>query len=238
MRFGIMQPYFFPNFGHFELINNSQKWVIFDTAQYTAKTWMNRNRIMHPSHSWQYITAKVNKLPLSTQVRDITLVDKEATAREVIGQLTHYKKRAPNYRLVIDMVRAVFADTPSNSLVQLNSNSLNAVCRVLDINFEPILASSIISNIEPCEHSGQWALNITNYFSGSEYINPMGGKHLFRPEEFDSKGIKLLYQPSATTALVSGREDVKNESLSIIDTLMWNEPEFIKQQFSTAVVEA
>ena len=48
MKLGIMQPYFFPYIGYFSLIANTDLWVVFDTPQYTRKSWMNRNRILHP----------------------------------------------------------------------------------------------------------------------------------------------------------------------------------------------
>jgi len=55
MRLGIMQPYFFPYLGHFSLISSVDKWIVFDVTQYTPKTWMNRNRILHPKTGWQYV---------------------------------------------------------------------------------------------------------------------------------------------------------------------------------------
>lgn len=49
MRLAIMQPYFFPYLGHFSLIAASDAWIVFDVRQYTPRTWMNRNRILHPT---------------------------------------------------------------------------------------------------------------------------------------------------------------------------------------------
>ena len=48
VKLGIMQPYFFPYLGHFALIAHTDAWVVFDITQYTPKTWMNRNRVLHP----------------------------------------------------------------------------------------------------------------------------------------------------------------------------------------------
>ena len=60
MKLGIMQPYLFPYLGYFDLINYSDKWIIFDTVQYIRRGWMNRNRILSPQDVWNYI--KLNKL--------------------------------------------------------------------------------------------------------------------------------------------------------------------------------
>ena len=46
MILGIMQPYFFPYIGYFDLINRTDRWIVFDTAQYIRHGWINRNRIL------------------------------------------------------------------------------------------------------------------------------------------------------------------------------------------------
>ena len=56
MRLGIMQPYFFPYPGHFALIASVDRWIVFDVTQYTPKTWMNRNRVLHPASGAMYVT--------------------------------------------------------------------------------------------------------------------------------------------------------------------------------------
>ncbi len=57
MRLGIMQPYFFPYLGHFGLIAACDRWVVFDTCQYTPRSWMNRNRVLHPAEGWTWATS-------------------------------------------------------------------------------------------------------------------------------------------------------------------------------------
>jgi hypothetical protein len=48
VKLAIMQPYFFPYLGHFALISQCEKWVVFDITQFTPKSWMSRNRVLHP----------------------------------------------------------------------------------------------------------------------------------------------------------------------------------------------
>ena len=38
MKLGIMQPYFFPYLGYFELIERTDRWVVFDVVQYNTKS--------------------------------------------------------------------------------------------------------------------------------------------------------------------------------------------------------
>ena len=45
-KIAIMQPYFFPYIGYFQLINAVDEFIIYDNIQYTKKGWINRNRIL------------------------------------------------------------------------------------------------------------------------------------------------------------------------------------------------
>ena len=77
MKLGIMQPYFFPYLGYFDLINYSNRWIIFDTVQYIRHGWINRNRILKPGEDWQYIS-----VPLVKHQREILIKDVEISANQ------------------------------------------------------------------------------------------------------------------------------------------------------------
>ena len=42
----IMQPYFMPYIGYFQLINAVDEFVVYDNIKYTKKGWINRNRYL------------------------------------------------------------------------------------------------------------------------------------------------------------------------------------------------
>ena len=46
MKIVIMQPYFMPYIGYFQLLHASDTFVLYDNIQYTKKGWINRNRII------------------------------------------------------------------------------------------------------------------------------------------------------------------------------------------------
>ena len=49
MKLAVMQPYFFPYLGYFDLINQVDTWIVFDIVQFIRHGWINRNRILHLS---------------------------------------------------------------------------------------------------------------------------------------------------------------------------------------------
>ena len=46
MKIGIMQPYFLPYIGYWQLLNAVNKYVIYDDVNYIKGGWINRNRIL------------------------------------------------------------------------------------------------------------------------------------------------------------------------------------------------
>ena len=73
-RVAVMQPYFLPYVGYFQLIASVDKFIIYDNIKYTKKGWINRNRLLAGG------TDQLFSLPLrsgsdSLQVRDRVLAD-------------------------------------------------------------------------------------------------------------------------------------------------------------------
>lgn len=231
MKLGIMQPYFFPYLGYFELIYRTDFWVVFDVVQYNARSWMNRNRIHHPTEGTQYISAPVRRAGHGTAIRDVRLVDRAAALSRILGQLNHYRRHAPHYDAVVALVRDAFAAAEGDRLVDLNVAGLAAVCRHLDIPFRWSACSDLGVDLSAVEHPGQWALEIADYLGASEYLNPPGGRDLFRPEEWRSRGISLRF-----TSLPTLRYDCRPyafvEHLSILDVLMWISPGNVRAYLS------
>jgi hypothetical protein len=46
MKLAIMQPYFFPYIGYWQLIRAADRFVIYDDVNYIKGGWINRNRIL------------------------------------------------------------------------------------------------------------------------------------------------------------------------------------------------
>ena len=46
MKLGIMQPYFFPYIGYWQLMNAVDRYVIYDDVNFIKGGWINRNRIL------------------------------------------------------------------------------------------------------------------------------------------------------------------------------------------------
>jgi hypothetical protein len=227
VKLGIMQPYFFPYLGYFDIINRSDQWVVFDTPQYVRHGWMNRNRILHPKTGWQYIVVPLKRHSRTESLMKIEISNPGQLQERILGQLTHYNKKAPFFRETALLV-ANSLEKPSQYLARLNVDILERICRYLQIPFRYTFFSELDKLIDPINDPGDWALEISKALGATEYINPPGGEGLFDRKKFHEAGIKLT---------IANLIDFKYECpgcefishLSIIDVLMWNHPRAVKE---------
>jgi hypothetical protein len=223
MKLGIMQPYFFPYLGHFALIAAVDEWIVFDVTQYTRKSWLNRNRVLHPNGGWQYISIPLKNSSIHMKISDAQVADLRVLEQSVLGKMSHYKKRAPYFDQVCDIVRSAFANTPNDSLVSINVSGLRAVCRYLELPFQYRICSQLAIDLPDKLGAGQWAPWIAKKLSAEVYINPAGGRELFDPADFAKAGISLEFLDFSPFIYETPNYQFES-NLSILDVIMWNPP--------------
>ena len=227
MKLGSMQPYFFPYIGYFDLINYTDNWIVFDSAQYTRHGWINRNRIHHPNSGWQYLIVPLKKHGRDIPINKVIIDNTKDWKNKILGQLQHNKKKAPFFKSTMDFVEECFS-VEENSISKLNIYSLERICNILDIDFNYSLFSQTNLGLGPIEEPDDWALRMAEALGAAEYANPSGGRSFFKEKKFMEMGIKLTFrQIPPLKYICEGYEFIPD--LSIIDVLMWNSPEKIKQ---------
>lgn len=235
MILGIMQPYFFPYLGYFDLINCVDRWIVFDTPQYIRHGWINRNRILHPQRGWQYLTVPLQKHKQTTRIMDVRISTREKWQDRMMGQIQHYRQRAPFFAETIGLVDTSIR-LATESICQLNVHILGAICGVLGIGFEPLFFSEMGLHVGDVKGPGDWALHIASALGATGYVNPPGGESLFEKDRFQAEGIKLSIRRFPTFTY-SCPGYVFEPDLSVIDVLMWNPiadvRKFLEQQRSS-----
>ena len=229
MRLGMMQPYFFPYVGYFSLIHATDCWVVFDTAQYRRRAWVNRNRMLSDNkEGWSYIRIPVAHSPRETRICDIRIDDTQAWIDELIDQLQIYRqRRAPHFADVTDWLRATLhkahdIHSPVDFSQTLNI-LLQETCRHISLPFPYQILSQMNLNLPAELPAGEWALEVARQLGAESYINAPGGRELFSPRQFSEASISLQILEPRLTAYRQGRS-VFIPGLSILDLLMWNSP--------------
>jgi WbqC-like protein family len=226
MVLGIMQPYFFPYLGYFDLINRCDEWIVFDTSQYIRHGWMNRNRILHPQAGWHYIVVPVKKHKHGTPINQIEIVPPASWRPHILRHLMHYKKRAPFFRETLQLVEECLT-TETTSLVVLNTRILGLVSAHLGIRWQHEIFSTMHLDLGDIKTASDLAVRMAVALGAEEYINRPGGANQFDRAKFEACGIKLTIQPSFEFTYATPGYTFEPD-LSVIDALMWNSPEVIK----------
>jgi len=219
---GIMQPYFFPYLGYFSLLKHTDEFVLLDSVQFIRHGWIERNRILKQGSGWLYIKVPLIKHPRETLIKDVVIDCSEDWRSKIEAQLQAYRKRAPNYRAVNELVSHVI-DQDETDVVSLNKRALEAVCGYLGITKRLQVFSEMDLVIEKPMAADEWALNIGSALGISEYWNPPGGQSFLDASKYEAAGIDFRIHRVDLQEYDQRRQPFE-PSLSIIDVLMFNSP--------------
>jgi hypothetical protein len=219
MRIGIMQPYFFPYIGYFQLIHAVDEFVIYDNIEYTKKGWINRNRIL-VNGSDSYITLPLKKDSDHLHVKDRSLAEAWPThRRKILNMVRGAYCKAPYFDSVYPAVERAMPESESN-LFGCLLVSLQTIRDYLGIETPLVISSTI-----PIDHhilkAEQKVLAICKARGASEYVNPIGGTGLYDTGQFGRENIQLHFLQSND---ITYRQytDTFVPSLSILDVLMFS----------------
>ncbi|HEY8895653.1 MAG TPA: WbqC family protein [Niastella sp.] len=226
MTVAIMQPYFFPYIGYFQLIQAADRFILFNDVQYIRHGWINRNRILKPGGGIQYIVMPLAAHARETLIKDIAVADADNNRQKVLRQIEHYKKPAPFYKDVRALLGDCFTTSESN-ITQMNAGYLKAVCDYIGISYKIEISSQMNFDYTQVHDAGEWALRMCEQLQATTYINPPGGKGLFDNAKFEQSNIRLQFLQPALKEYDQRRETFE-PGLSIIDVMMFNGPAAIK----------
>lgn len=225
MKLVIMQPYFLPYLGYFDLASMADFWIVYDVSPYIRHGWMNRNRILHPVSGSQYITAPVKKHRLGTPIHQIELAAEVDWKTRLFRQLEHYRMDAPHYAAVVDWLKDTLAES-DHRLARLNTGLFQRICDRVGIKTPIRIFSEMNLQLGPVHSTEDLALAICREVGATEYINRPGGAAQFDRNTFAAQGIKLTIQSFTSMEYACGRFRFEPD-LSIVDVMMWNSPESI-----------
>lgn len=223
----IMQPYFLPYIGYFQLINSVDQFVVYDNVQYTKKGWINRNRMLQNGKDVMF------SLPLKKDSDYLDVVDRELSSDfsrdKLCRQVEGAYRRAPFFDQTFPLIEKIIKFEDQN-LFQFLYHSIITICRHLGITTEIKVASSL--PVDSAMKSQDKVLALCLATGSACYVNAIGGIDLYSKEVFVNRGIELKFLQSKNLEYQQfGDEFVP--WLSIIDVLMFNPLEVICEYIDT-----
>jgi hypothetical protein len=222
MKVGIMQPYFLPYIGYFQLIASVDKFVIYDNIKYTKKGWINRNRML------QNGTDKIFSVALAKASDRLDIVERELSSdfnrQKLLSQFRGCYLKAPYFEDVWPLIESIVSFQDDN-LFRYIENSIVLMCDYLDIDTEIIVSSSVAADHDLL--SQDRVLSICEALNANTYVNPIGGVVLYSADEFASKGCELKFINTNTIEYMQFGDSFV-PWLSILDLLMFNSKSKLK----------
>jgi hypothetical protein len=224
MKVAIMQPYFFPYIGYFQLIAASDVFVLHDDVQYIKGGWVNRNRILLNGES-RMITFPVQKAAYELPINARYYVEDNQARKDIINLIKQGYAKAPCYRQVFPMIEELmlFGDT---NVARFNENLVRRIAESLGLACKIITSSSMIKDDRLAGELR--VLDICRRLDATDYTNPVGGTDLYHQEAFRECGITLRFL-EARNERYEQRCDTWVPFLSVLDVLMFNSIEEIGQ---------
>lgn len=224
MNIAIMQPYFLPYIGYWQLLKSVDKYVSYDNIKFTKGSWINRNRYLLNGKD------KLFSIPLNHNSDYLNIVERfiseSFNKKKLINQLFNSYKKAPCFKNCFNIIEDIINYDEKN-LFLYNLNSIKKICWYLDIKTEIIVSSNL--KIDHSTFKAQdKVLVICKDLQATKYINAIGGTYLYEKNIFKNNGIILNFIKTNNIIYKQfDKEFVPN--LSIIDIMMFNSQEDIKK---------
>lgn len=232
-RIAIMQPYFFPYIGYFQLVKHVDKFVFYDDVNFIKQGWINRNKILINGQE-AFITiplSNASSFRLINEV-EISIPLFNRMKKKFYKSLNQNYGNSPYFKDVNELIRGTM-ELDTNKISVLAQNSVVSISRYLDLKTEFMVSNNEFKNENL---KGQVrVIDIVLREKANQYTNPIGGIKLYNEEDFMKKDIQLNFIKAKPIEYKQPFEDFA-PNLSIIDVLMFNSKEEVKNILNQYII--
>lgn len=193
MKVALMQPYFLPYIGYWQLIKAVDIFVIYDDVQYIKQGWVNRNRFI-VNGKVSYFTLPVSKGSMNDLIKEKTIQPQwfNKEREKFIKSLCQNYGKSQHASLLDKIVKIIRFD--SKELSVFLGYIIKEICKLLDISTD-ITCSSLINHNRSLTGENR-VIDICKAFDAKQYINSIGGTDLYSGEDFKENNIELRFVKS------------------------------------------
>ena len=186
----IMQPTYLPWLGYFDLISNSDIFIILDNVQFDKRSWQQRNRIKSPNGELMLTVPVLSSGKFAQKINEVSIDHSQKFKKKHFNSIVNCYKKSHNFEKLIHYFEKIYSKEIS-SLYELNYSFIKMMSSFFKIKTEFIFASSLQAKgkksallVNICKE-----LNIKNYYS------PKGSKAYIESENlFKQEKIEVHYQ--------------------------------------------
>ena len=219
MKLAIMQPYFFPYIGYFQLMNAVDLFVLYDDVSYINRGWVNRNRIAVAGSPWLF-TVPLANASQNVLIKDLRLArNADEWKHRFMKTVAQSYRKAPMFSTVLAMLERTM-DGPAVWLMDWIRASFEEISRHLGM--QTVRKSSSVEYGNRELRGQDRILDICAREKADVYVNPINGVELYDRDAFACRNVQLRFLKPEYEYRQFGDSFIPH--LSIIDALMFNSP--------------
>lgn len=215
----IMQPYFFPYLGYFQLIHAVDTYVNLDHVAFMKRSYMTRNTVKDGVS----INVSVWGGSQNRKCNEVLVNFSNGYIDTFMKKIHHLYGKERNYIEILETILSPEFFDREVTISDFNFGIIKRICKYLDMSTRLIDTSAIFnSGLLKREAALKF---ITQSANDSHYVNAIGGKSLYDKQDFKKDGIELSF-------LQMGTLDIDNQYASILDLLFRYEKAHIQSQLN------
>lgn len=219
MKVAIMQPYLFPYLGYYQLAACVDQFVFYDDVNFIKRGYINHNSILDNGEAMRITLPVV----AASQNRKISEHQFEADSHKLITRIEYAYRKAPHFAELFPRIQKVLT-AEDRDVTSICRASIVSVMDYLDLPFHHHLSSNMAYDRD-AGRSGK-LIEICKTLGADTYINNIGGTALYTREQFSPHGIALRFLKMNDVQYLQRKSTERFVPyLSMIDTLMWCDPE-------------
>lgn len=225
MNVAIMQPYFFPYIGYFQLIHAADTFVVYDDVHFIKKGWIHRNRILLDGEPYPLVLP-IRKASQNRLISEHERALPDETVEKQLVLIRQAYRKAPYFDMAMPIIEKVLR-YPEVNVARYLLHGLKEVAEYIGLQTNFLLSSELESTgelkgqeriVERCRQLG-----------ATHYINAINGISLYDAESFERHGIALSFLKSESEPYEQG-DGPFYPNLSILDVMMYNHPQEIRKR--------
>jgi len=224
MKLAVMQPYFMPYIGYFQLIHAVDKFVVYDDVAFKKRGWINRNRILINGEPFLFTLQALDASQFNL-INQVKVGDNRGKLQKTF--IRAYGK-APYFEEVNGLLAKIL-QCPENNMARFVANSLTLTCEYLGITTKMVMSSDIEK--DTTLKADDKIIAICNALHANTYINAIGGTELYSKSKFKEHGIELKFLKTLDIQY-SQFDNPFIPWLSIIDVMMFNSRDAIRHMLN------
>lgn len=224
MKLGIMQPYFMPYIGYWQLMNLVDQYVIYDDVNFIKGGWINRNRIL-VNGAPKYFNVPMLGSSSNVLINEVRVDHNAAVIRKSLRSIEGAYKKAPYFDIVNPMLEEILWCGEDN-IAKYIEHSFRVICKYLDIRTELIVSSDL--DKDTTLKGQDKVIAICRLLGATEYYNAIGGRELYSYDAFREHGLQLKFVETKNI-VYQQFDNTFQPNLSIIDMMMFNSQDKIRE---------